>query len=307
MTALRRTHLSVSAASMPGGEINRPVVSCFGIDITERGGAPGDELLRIDVSAVHNKASRLRSGFSLLGEFLPSVIRSGEQVLVCHDLENTGIILATIPSDANDFDRIDHTESLHAASDASHGSGLRDAGNGAPKAPDKSTVLEGITIEKDGLLIECGSKVIHVVNPVVVEGHRITEAEGAASALGGGVMMDVNANIIVLRSDASALTALLEEIAQLAGKVALGVLDCRLQIPDQLFALDTDNGSAAAGELIVRVKPSQALLRFAAAFRAWDGNGSVKVHDKSFSLVGDNPTKTDEAVESIRSLGGACA
>jgi hypothetical protein len=133
MTAQSRARLSVLAMPFPVSGIGGPFATCCGIDVTTCAGAPGDELLRIDVSAMDGKAARLSAGFRLLGKLLPSVIRSGERVLICHDFENTGIILASIPRDAHDLDRIGHTDSLHAVSDASHGSGLRGAGNGAPK------------------------------------------------------------------------------------------------------------------------------------------------------------------------------
>jgi len=100
MTARDRLRLSVLATPFPMGGLVGPGNTSFGIDISACDGAPGDELIRIDVSAMDDKAARLSIGFSLLGAFLPSVIGSGEQVLVCHDLENSGVILASMPRDA---------------------------------------------------------------------------------------------------------------------------------------------------------------------------------------------------------------
>lgn len=95
---MTHTHLSVLAQpGLSGGEVC-PGDPCVGVDCTVRPGAPGDELLRIDVSAVHDMTLRFQLGLSLLRLTLPSVERRGENLAISHDIENAGVIRALIPS-----------------------------------------------------------------------------------------------------------------------------------------------------------------------------------------------------------------
>ncbi len=82
---------------------------------------------------------------------------------------------------------------------------------------------------------------------------------------------------ITLRLDTSATDGLFETALDAPFELVDGAFD----LPDELFTIDVDCCSAAAGEVVVRLQPSEALLGFLAASRAGNGNSGVLVHQSN--------------------------
>lgn len=98
-----RSALSVLVTPVFEGGGVGPVYSCLGVDISVCRGAPGDELLRIEVGAEGGEAAGLALGLDALRSFLPSVERWWQPLRIDHHCENGWVIRATIPRYRDDL------------------------------------------------------------------------------------------------------------------------------------------------------------------------------------------------------------
>jgi len=108
-------------------------------------------------------------------------------------------------------------------------------------------------------------------------------------------------HVVKLRLDTSAIDGLFET----ALNFLLQVVDGALDLPDELFAIDPDHRSAAAGEVVVRLQPSKALLGFLAACRAGNWNGGILVHESA--PAGVSNSSMTEAGGANNPAGGGSA
>lgn len=92
-----RDALSIIASDAPIGDEICPRDSCLGIDVSISPGAPGDEVLRIDVRTNSGYARALDLGLSALRLGLPLVERRGELLSIDHDFEDALVIRASVP------------------------------------------------------------------------------------------------------------------------------------------------------------------------------------------------------------------
>lgn len=92
---------SVLLRAVPVDGVPGEFAACGSIDVQTPHHAPGAEVLRIDVSTMPRDAARVAMADGLLGAFLPMLERGGQKLAVLHEVEDRGIILATIPRDAD--------------------------------------------------------------------------------------------------------------------------------------------------------------------------------------------------------------
>lgn len=116
---MSRDRVLVLAAGVPIGGIAGELHSRLGIDLATSQGAPGDELLRIDVRPI-DLALRAKMALRLVRAFLPFVERPGERLSISHDFENAGIVVASVPgnSDSDERGLSRHSISFRAGPDA---------------------------------------------------------------------------------------------------------------------------------------------------------------------------------------------
>ena len=96
-----------------------PGSTTLNIDIQSSLGAPGDELIRVEVRADYQMPLTLELGFDCLRLALPLIERLGEDLAIRHDLHDPLVISAAVPRNA---DRIDlptpeHTRVLRVGCD----------------------------------------------------------------------------------------------------------------------------------------------------------------------------------------------
>lgn len=116
MGAPCRTRLSVLVTDGPVSGVGSECAACVSIDIQTSFGTPGSELIRADFHAI-DRAKRASLAFDIFGGLLPLIECAGEVLSIDHDIENTGIITASIPRDAgSDNWGICHDEFLSVVS-----------------------------------------------------------------------------------------------------------------------------------------------------------------------------------------------
>lgn len=98
---MSRNAFSAFAGKLAIGDLAGPARPCLGVDIHSVSGAPGDELIRIEVGAYHDPALLSELALAFFGSVLPLVVGPMEPIVVRHDLEDSGVILATIPGHAD--------------------------------------------------------------------------------------------------------------------------------------------------------------------------------------------------------------
>lgn len=101
---MERARLSVLAVMRPVGGVGGELHACVSIDLQTSGGAPRDELLRIEVDPVGCVPGPSDLALSLLHLTLPLVERRGETLRIDHDLADAGIIRALVPDEADSGD-----------------------------------------------------------------------------------------------------------------------------------------------------------------------------------------------------------
>lgn len=101
-----RTAVSVLATPhvQVAGKLASPLAAGISIDVQTVAGAPGDEVIRVDVGPRDRFPARLRLAFEMLGLALPLVEGEGQLLLVFHDFKDAGVIRALVPGDADGTD-----------------------------------------------------------------------------------------------------------------------------------------------------------------------------------------------------------
>ncbi len=97
-----RTRVLLLATDASQGDDVRPCDACFGVDLTVVAGAPGDELLRIDVSTDRGAPHAALLGLEALRLGLPIVEAGGEVLAIDHDFPDAFVIRAVVPRQADD-------------------------------------------------------------------------------------------------------------------------------------------------------------------------------------------------------------
>lgn len=93
--------LSASVFAWPMGGVCGEIHTTAGVDITSCAGAPGDEVIRINVDPMHGPARAQEFALAFFSLMLPAVECDREKLCILHDFEDAAIIVASIPGYAD--------------------------------------------------------------------------------------------------------------------------------------------------------------------------------------------------------------
>ena len=114
-----RLRVAILIAPMRGGGLAGEQASCAVVDILSAGGAPGDELIRIDIHPHCGMPLAGEMALHLFRSAQPLVIGDGELISIRHDLEDARVIRAAIPGQGDQAhlgrDAGDHLASILSA------------------------------------------------------------------------------------------------------------------------------------------------------------------------------------------------